>query len=289
MNYPKFTVVTPTYNQGPFIEKAIDSVLSQGYPNLEYIIVDGGSKDNTVDLIKKYEKHLAYWVSESDRGQSHAINKGMAKATGDYLTWLNSDDWYVEDALNKMREVFYLNPAAGVVVGVGRIVDTKGKEVFYISPDKKITLESLYSWMLGGNFLQPASAFTRDAWNTVGNIDERVHFALDLELWLRMAKVGIKFASTEALLAEALSHPQAKTTAFEDLMQLDCALVIIRHGGEDLVRKTLEDLVTRYSWYRRNYEVIVGNPILKLLRPLIKRFSKPGYYWSDFVPPWVKD
>lgn len=289
MEYPKFTVVTPTYNQGQFIEKTIDSVLSQGYPNLEFIIIDGGSQDSTVEVIKKYEKHLTYWVSEPDRGQSHAINKGMAKATGDYLTWLNSDDWYLPGALQHMRELFAANPKAGMVVGAGRIVDNMGKEVNFISPPQEITLESLYGWLIGGNFLQPSSAYTKRAWEAAGQIDESIHIALDLELWLRMAKAGVKFVTTDTILSEALSHPQAKTTAFEDLMRLDCALVIIRNGGEHIVRKTLEEMITRYSWYRRNYEAIVSNPFLKILRPVIKRFAKPGEYWNDVVPPWVKN
>lgn len=289
MKYPKFTVVTPTYNQGQFIEKTIDSVLSQGYPNLEFIIIDGGSKDNTVEIIKKYEHHLAYWVSEPDRGQSHAINKGMEKATGDRLTWLNSDDWYLPDALQHMSEVLAANPDAGMVVGTGRMVNQAGKELHFISPTPEITLETLYAWLNGGDFLQPSSAFTRNAWESAGQINEEIHIALDVDLWLRMAKAGIKFVATDVCLSEALSHPQAKTTAFEDMMRLDCALVIIRHGGEHVVRKNLEEMITRYSWYRRNYEAIVGNPLLKLLRPIVKRLSKPGEYWSDSVPPWVKD
>lgn len=289
MPYPKFTVVTPTFNQGEFIEKTINSVLSQGYPNLEFIIIDGGSKDNTLEVIKKYERHLTYWISEPDRGQSHAINKGMAKATGDYLTWLNSDDWYLPGALLRMHELFVAHPEAGMVVGNGRIVNQEGKVVYDISPTPEITLESLYGWMSGGNFLQPASAFTRSAWEAVGQINEQIHIALDVDLWLRMAKADVQFVTTDTVLSEALSHPDAKTTAYEDLMRLDCALVIIRHGGEHAVRKTLEGMITRYSWYRRNYEAIVSNPLLKLLRPIVKRFAKPGEYWNDKVPPWVKN
>lgn len=289
MEYPKFTVVTPTYNQGQFIEKTIDSVLSQGYPNLEYIIIDGGSQDNTVQIIKKYEHHLAFWTSEPDDGQSHAINKGMKQSTGEYLTWLNSDDWYMPNALKQMHELFLNNPEAGMVVGAGRIVDQTNKEVLFVSPATKITLETLYNWLGGQNFLQPSSAYTRAAWDAIGHIDENIHIALDLDLWLRMAKLGVKFVTTNAILAEALSHPHAKTTAFEDLMRLDCAIVIIKHGGEHAVRKSLDEMVTRYSWYRKNYETVVSNPILKILRPFIKRFSRPGEYWSEIVPPWVKE
>jgi glycosyltransferase involved in cell wall biosynthesis len=103
---PKISIITPSYNQGHFIEETITSVLDQGYPNLEYIIMDGGSKDNTVEVIKKYEKHITYWVSERDKGQSDAINKGFARATGDVINWLNSDDYYAKGTLQKVGEVF---------------------------------------------------------------------------------------------------------------------------------------------------------------------------------------
>lgn len=288
MTPPKFTVVTPTLNQGKYIEKTIDSVLSQGDPNLEFIIIDGGSTDGTVEIIKKYERHLAYWVSEKDRGQSHAINKGLAASTGEYLTWLNSDDWYLPGAIHTMRELFEANPQAGMVVGAGRTVTALGEEVRFFAPPSEITVDTLYNWMRGGNFLQPSSAFRRSAWNAVGQLNENIHIAMDLDLWLAMAKAGIKFAVTSRLLSEALSHPSAKTTAFRELMQLDCALVIIKHGGEKAVRPLLEQLVARYAWYHKNYEAIINNPFLKFIRPLVKRLSSEGNYWNDQIPPWVK-
>src|SRR4051812_48252088 len=100
MNLPKISIVTPTLNQGNFIEETILSVIGQNYPNLEYIILDGGSTDNTIEIIKKYEKHLAYWSSEPDKGQSDAINKGFKIATGDILGWINSDDYYMPGIFN---------------------------------------------------------------------------------------------------------------------------------------------------------------------------------------------
>lgn len=288
MSPPKFTVVTPTYNQGMYIERTIDSVLSQGDPNLEYIIIDGGSTDDTVEIIKKYERHLAYWVSEKDRGQSHAINKGMGKSTGEYLTWLNSDDWYLPGAMQTMRELFEANPQAGMVVGAGRIVNPNGEEVYYKTPPREITMESLYRWMRGGNFMQPSSAFRRSAWEAAGSINEDIHIALDVDLWLNMAQAGVQFAVTDHLLSEALRHPDAITTAYRALMQLDCALVIIKHGGEKVVRPQLDQMVARYAWYQKNYEAIVNNPFLKFIRPLVKRLSSEGNYWNDQIPPWVK-
>ena len=106
MNYPKISIVTPSFNQGIFLEATIQSVLNQNYPNLEYIVIDGGSTDNSVKIIKKYEKYLSYWVSESDRGQSHAINKGFTISTGEIMGWLNSDDLYTSGALNHVANVF---------------------------------------------------------------------------------------------------------------------------------------------------------------------------------------
>ena len=108
---PKISTVTPSFNQGKFLEKTILSVLEQGYPNLEYIIIDGGSSDESVDIIKKYADRLNYWVSEADRGQSHAINKGFERATGEIFGWLNSDDWYHPGALQAVDDCVENNAA----------------------------------------------------------------------------------------------------------------------------------------------------------------------------------
>ena len=295
MNHPKFSVVTPTYNQGQFIERTIDSVLSQGYPNLEFIIIDGGSKDNTVEIIKKYERHLAYWISEPDRGQSHAINKGMDKATGDYLTWLNSDDWYTPGALNKFAELVSQYPDAGVIVGAGQILDQNGKTIYYKEPTDPITLETLYKWPGEGNFLQPSSIFSRAAWTRCGPVDEKEHIAMDLDLWLKIARAGFCFVPIKELLSQALSHPDAKTTAFVGLMRVECLLVIAKHGGTDALKsgmikmtQQIDDLNRRLDWYRRNYEIIVNHPLARILRPIVKRLGKEGSYWQSKVPPWVK-
>jgi glycosyltransferase involved in cell wall biosynthesis len=286
----KISVITPTFNQGAFIEKTINSVLSQNYPNLEFIVIDGGSTDNTVEIVKKYEKHLTYWVSEPDSGQSNAINKGMALATGEILTWLNSDDWYLPGTLMRFAELFQQNPGIGVVVGAGRGIDSSGNEIYFDKPLPEITIKSLIRWFDGGNIFQPSCAFSRKAWEAIGAIDETIHIAMDLDLWLRMAKKGVKFYSTNELLSEALIHPNAKTTAYIDLTYLDSCLVIAEHGGKEYAQKHLTQMINRLAWYNSNYESIVNNPLLKFLRPIIKLLSKSeDKYWSDNIPPWVKE
>ncbi len=289
----KITVVTPSFNQGDYIARTIDSVLSQGYPNLEYIIIDGGSTDQSVGVIRKYEKHLTYWVSEKDRGQSHAINKGMARATGEILTWLNSDDWYAPGALLRFSSLFEANPGAGVVVGRGVIVDLAANVVYDKLPEPTIDLESLYGWLDGGNFMQPSSAFSRAAWDACGPLAEDVHIAMDLDIWLRFAKAGFQFVSTPELLSTALSHPKAKTTAFVEETRLDCARVIAAHGSSrgferlvDILSRQAKLNQLKLAWFERNYRIVVQHPVLKLLQPVVRRLSAEGRYWQGSIPPW---
>jgi len=288
--YPLISIVTPSYNQGQYLEKTIHSVLDQDYPNLEYIIIDGGSTDHSVATIKKYERFLKYWVSEPDHGQSHAINKGFRHATGEFLSWLNSDDYYMPGTLHKVAEIAAANPQASVFVGAGRIVDSSGKVTYYKEPPAEIGIESLYNWMSGQNFLQPSCLFRRDAWENAGPLDEQLHIAFDLDLWLRMAEKGCKFMSIQELLSTALSHDSAKTTAFEHWMAVDVAILIMRHGGKDAaVRPQLEDMARRLSMYEPNFEKIINHPLYKVLGPIIKLLFKPAVRWRDTLPRWSSD
>src|SRR5450759_2806690 len=119
----KISVITPSYNQGQFLEETILSVINQNYPNLEYFIIDGGSTDNSIEIIKKYEKHLTYWVSEKDNGQAHAINKGFKKATGDIVCWINSDDLLIQGAINTISNYFSRNPDVQFINGYTLRID----------------------------------------------------------------------------------------------------------------------------------------------------------------------
>ena len=155
ISVPKISIVTPSYNQGQYLEKTIRSVLEQGYPNLEYIIIDGGSTDHSVEIIKRYEKYLKYWESEADRGQSHAINKGFEHATGDLFAWLNSDDYYMDDVFQRVAEIYQANLDAGAFIGAGQFVNELGEVTGYREPTD-VCLKSLYKWMNIFHFMQPS-------------------------------------------------------------------------------------------------------------------------------------
>ncbi len=183
--WPKISVVTPSYNQGHFLEEGIRSVLLQGYPNLEYIIIDGGSTDNSVEVIRKYEPWLAYWVCEPDRGQSHAVNKGIIKATGEILFWLNADDVCLPDAFIKVAYAYksYLQPK--IIVGQARIIDGKGNVT-------GVLRSGFSTW---NNFIsrteiirQVSTFFDRTLFDELGLIDESLKYSMDYDILLRFTR-----------------------------------------------------------------------------------------------------
>jgi len=158
MNLPKISIVTPSFNQGQYIEETILSIVNQNYPNLEYIIIDGGSTDNTVEIIKKYEKHLAYWVSEKDKGQSEAINKGFRKATGDIVCWINSDDFFMPGSLLKVGERFAKDNSLDLLNGHCLLIDEHSNILsnHFILKQKKWYAESLIN---GGVYILNKTSF----------------------------------------------------------------------------------------------------------------------------------
>lgn len=181
--WPRLTVITPSFNQGRFVEETIRSVLQQGYPNLEYIIIDGGSTDNTVEIIRKYERLLAYWVSEPDHGQSHALNKGLSRATGELIGWLNSDDMYTENCFQKVVAAFANSPDALVVHGNRILLDADSHVSGWSQPpafDPDVT----------GYVIASETAFWRRAAAANFVFKEDLRFAMDLEFFCRLYKAG---------------------------------------------------------------------------------------------------
>jgi glycosyltransferase involved in cell wall biosynthesis len=207
--WPKVSIVTPSFNQGQFIEETIRSVLLQGYPNMEYIIIDGGSTDESVNIIRKYEKWLAYWVSEPDRGQSHAINKGWEIATGDVISWLNSDDYLMSEWARDTVLALLENQKVELVCGDALIVDSQSQPLSVFkgtNPD----LEILVMHWLG--FPQPGFLMWRRILNQCGFLDEQLHYTMDFEYWVRLLMRGVKVRYISEVLATSRLHPASKTS-----------------------------------------------------------------------------
>lgn len=189
---PSISIVTPSYNQADFLEQTITSVLDQQYPHLEYIIIDGGSTDHTVDVIKAYERGIDYWVSEKDRGQSHAINKGFEKSTGDIMGWLNSDDVLLPNALDLVGEIFETYPTINCITSWTVNIDQHGRIAEFNVPAGTLRGPVRWGWHHGRGlgFIQQASTFwRRSLWEKSGGyIDEKRHYSMDYELWQRFAR-----------------------------------------------------------------------------------------------------
>jgi glycosyltransferase involved in cell wall biosynthesis len=202
---PTVSIITPSYNQADFLESTIRSVLEQGYPELEYCVVDGGSSDGSQEIIRRYASRLAWWVSERDRGQAEAINKGFARASGEIIAWLNSDDLYLPGAITQAVAVLQANPDLGMVYGDAITIDPQGRPLNILAfPDWK--LQDLLAYRI---ICQPAVFIRRSVLEKGGYLDLNYHYMLDHHLWLRLASQA-PFLHQPRLWAAARHHPQAK-------------------------------------------------------------------------------
>ncbi|MFN8559230.1 MAG: glycosyltransferase family 2 protein [Dehalococcoidia bacterium] len=182
----KISIVTPSYNQAEFLEATLLSVLNQGYPNLEYIVIDGGSSDGSVEILERYRPRLSYLVSERDKGQTDALIKGFARATGDVLAWLNSDDLYEPWTLRQVAAFFTRRPAARFVFGDARWVDRAGR---FLRPKREIPFNR-FLWLHSYNYIpQPSTFWRRNLYQQVGGLDPAFDLAMDADLWARFSNV----------------------------------------------------------------------------------------------------
>jgi len=202
------SIITPSYNQAKYLEQTITSVLEQSYPSIEYIVVDGKSKDNSIDIIKKYADKLAYWVSEKDKGQADAINKGFSRATGEIIAWLNSDDYYLPGAVQAVVKVFEENPDIVLVYGNMLAVNEHGV-TFNTMNYRQLTLKDLLCFNIIG---QPAVFMRRSALQQTSGLDATFHFLLDHLLWIQIAKQG-KILHVNQTWAAARYHAEAKNVS----------------------------------------------------------------------------
>jgi len=206
--WPRISIVTPSYNQGQFIEDTICSVLGQHYPNLEYIVMDGGSTDNSVEIIRRYEQRLAFWTSEKDGGAADAIAKGFSRATGSILGYLNSDDTYKPDALEAVAETM-LHSRADVVYGNTYWINSNGEKI----GERRQTPFVPSGYLYGGfDLQQPATFWSKAIYEKVGGMDPSYRFAFDTEMFVRFVREGAKFKYLHRALANFRIHPQSKSS-----------------------------------------------------------------------------
>ncbi len=216
VDYPRITMVTPSYNQVAFVRETIESVLCQRYPNLEYFVVDGGSTDGSWEILQEYTNQLDWWVSEPDSGQSQAINKGMARASGDFVAWLNSDDLLLPGALHQVASIVRKQPETDIVMGAILLGTGDGQIRSYYCPSRAP------SWCAGrgaSDLLQPSTFIRRTTWLSAGGAREDLHCRMDVDLLFRLLKSGAKINYTQMPLSFMRVHPSRKGETLEPVYE----------------------------------------------------------------------
>ena len=222
--WPRISIVTPSYNQGKYIEETIRSVIMQGYPNLEYIVIDGGSTDSSVETIKKYEKYLTYWVSERDRGQTHAINKGFERATGDILAYLNSDDVYMPYTFQLVAEIFTKFTEVKWITGIRSHLNNFGS-ISTVKNSPRVYNRFLYSkgFNLSGyfGFNQQVSTFWSKELSYGFKWNEKLNCCMDLDLWIQATKRYQLYSVNSILGLMRIHSDQKSKTVCSDLIEIE--------------------------------------------------------------------
>jgi len=234
-SWPKISIVTPSYNQAEFLERTILSVLNQNYPNLEYIIIDGGSTDGSVEIIKKYEKYLAYWVSEKDRGQSHALNKGFSKATGEIFAWLNSDDIYLPWVLNRVSSTYKtmkISSHSDLIIYGNKLIIDKNDAII---GERRLADIGLFLSKVGfkyGGFgiYQSSSFWSKDLHIKVCGLNDDLYFCMDNDLFLKYFSINtIKTIFIREYIVGFRVHSLSKSFQHRDIANKEFSLLIDKY------------------------------------------------------------
>jgi len=258
-NLPLVTIVTPSFNQAGYLEETLQSVLAQTYPNIEYIVVDGGSTDGSREIIERYQEHLSLWMSEADRGQADAINKGFAQANGSILAWINSDDTLLETAVEDAVRLLTEHPDLGMIYGHAYYVDQAGRRMadYPSAPTDHRGLRR------GINTIpQQASFFRRTVWQMVGPLDPSFFYAMDFDLWVRISEVS-PIAFFNIPMANFRIHDASKSRTAARRCWPEMKRVHFRDGGsifsafyaKYLVRRVVEPLMPlRLEWRKWKFD-----------------------------------
>lgn len=261
VNAPVISIITPSLNQGEFIELTIKSVLNQEYTNLEFIIMDGGSTDQTIDVLKKYEQHLT-WLSEPDEGQTNAINKGLLKASGDIVAYLNSDDIYLPGTLHKVAETFMQNPEMACLAGRCGMINESGASIRdFVTKYKNfwMGIGSKHVLFVLNYISQPAVFWRRSVIDELGLLDEKLDYSMDYEYWLRISDKYPIFYIQE-VLADFRLHTHSKST-----------VSFIRQFDEELevAKRYASGVSIGLHWLHKNLIVFIYR-IMALIKGLSK-------------------
>lgn len=229
MKQPKISVIVPSFNQEKFLEETLLSVLDQNYPNLELIIIDGGSTDGSVEIIKRYEDRVSYWVSEPDGGQTPGLIKGFNRATGEIQCWLNSDDLHMPHTLKEVAEFFQKNPSADAVYGNTIWVD---ENTIPIREQREIPFNK-FIWMYTYNYIPGQSMFWRsEIYKNVGGLDPNFNLAMDADLWIRFSEKG-KIAHINRIWSKMRFYPEQKNRHFRDASDKEDLIIRKRYWGTE--------------------------------------------------------
>jgi glycosyltransferase involved in cell wall biosynthesis len=278
---PKISIVTPSYNQRQFIEETIRSVLLQEYPNIEYIVIDGGSTDGSVEVIKKYNEKIDYWISKPDSGQADAISKGFAQATGDILCWLNSDDMLTKNALSYVAEAWQKHGPNIIITGGCIEYWEKHKQNVHFPRFQKryddtcdLPLSSILDlsnqWIKGSFFYQPEVFFPRLAYERVGRIDDNLFYAMDYDLWIRFALNGVKIVVIHQPLSYFRFHSFQKTSHRIPVLKETISVAEKYLKNDKKLMNKVDRIKLRLSYRRILFKEILAEKIKKLIAGVSK-------------------
>ena len=272
-NWPRISIVTPSFNQGQFIEETILSVIGQHYPNLEYIVMDGGSSDDTVKIIKKYEKHISHWQSEKDRGQAAAINEGFERATGDIITWLNSDDFYFPGTLHHIATQLEIAKSEILLGNCFHFFQNSAQS----SGSDIVAHHAKSNLLLWDYVIQPSSFWTRQSWEKIGKLNEDLHFVFDWDWYIRAQQASVNFKTSQKYLSGYRFHESHKTGTGGEKRREEIVEIYKKYSGAEYAqlfqdiyrsRRNIENLKRNFRRFRL---ANATNAALKLALPSIYR------------------